>query len=98
RAFHVTGVQTCALPICARIGLGGRWRVISRRFLYDWFWRCLDRRFQPRVDGRAGVDAPVLAADHIGPFRATCGHYAGIRDLRRSSEERRAGQEGGTWR
>src|SRR5207302_3360373 len=29
RGFHVTGVQTCALPICAATDLFGRWSAWS---------------------------------------------------------------------
>src|SRR5207302_3780639 len=85
RDFHVTGVQTCALPICLRIhGPPDRIDRHSR----------IARSRGRRSGGREGTPDPAsyLARDPRGPHGAKAGDDA--RRLERS-EERRVGKE---WR
>src|SRR5690606_39794069 len=87
RDFHVTGVQTCALPICGRalpgeaLGDDGRIAVDVTRELGDAALESLasSRAHRGRVDLLAGLDA-----------RGVVG-LLGARWLR--SEERRVGKE-----
>src|SRR5439155_17281477 len=91
RDGHVTGVQTCALPICPGSGAGSAARASARepRQLV----RALSGRVRefPRGGGRAGV----AAGSGGGPsLRGTAGHTAGaaVEIGRASCRER-----GGIW-
>src|SRR5690606_39854060 len=94
RAFHVTGVQTCALPICGPRSVGAGFACLRRcRAPRGWFWG----RFsggKPRTKvGQCESDqgAPVAAERYLFEICAFLGSRAGCE----RSEERRVGKE---WR
>src|SRR5690606_40340513 len=78
RGFHVTGVQTCALPICRE---GRRRQVAAVEHADAYGGPLLPRLDQPALDGERadpGEDVPaVLTVAHLGS----------------RSEERRVGRE-----
>src|SRR5690606_39776734 len=97
RDFHVTGVQTCALPICpsdwpATAHITGDWHRSSRDPLCDAELREFIEADAPFVyagfGSMTGGDASARAEAVIEGARR-----AGLR----RSEERRVGKEGGTW-
>src|SRR5947208_11535600 len=87
RVDLVTGVQTCALPICSRRSSG-----VPPRFQ----WGC----FILILAGRGGVDAVVgvrvgwSGLDQRSLIIWRWGGRRGIRDHDHRSEERRVGKEG----
>src|SRR5690606_40989643 len=84
RDFHVTGVQTCALPIWARPGAPG--------VPWPWSWAEPGRPCTRR-------DAPPAAASARSGARARPSRARRNWSTRRAarSEERRVGKEGGAW-
>src|SRR5690606_40777096 len=88
RAFHVTGVQTCALPIC---------RTRAARAARGWHRRRVRRVRQGRGRRRSPprpVPAPGVALRKRGVVPAP-GDRLPLYHLRRS-EERRGGKGGST--
>src|SRR5690606_40472562 len=93
RAFHVTGVQTCALPIyprngkAARLGraCGGGMTMEQHHIIRS----IASLPLEGRDRGWGSVDGPQ---DHPLPSPPLKGKGAPIRNCRRS-EERRVGQE-----
>src|SRR5690606_39422141 len=65
RDFHVTGVQTCALPISPR-DLTGRARVSRCRAPMTWFRRLGQRFEDARFRGAAALIVAVIAGLSIG--------------------------------
>src|SRR5207302_6585965 len=98
RDFHVTGVQTCALPICSLV------LVTSAGLLV--------RSLSHQLNAKLGFDAvhgltfevslpPMRYPEH--PFATGMEHAAAVQFLSAAldrSEERRVGKEGraGAWR
>src|SRR5262249_56544112 len=97
RGWSVTGVQTCALPICGRTR-DGRF-VVKRKTQSK---RLTVKLKALRVEARRRMHAPV-SEQHRWLCQVLRGHYAyyglsaNFRCLKRS-EERRVGKEGGTRR
>src|SRR5690606_39888045 len=81
RDFHVTGVQTCALPISPR-DLTGRARVSRCRAPMTWFRRLGQRFEDARFRGAAALIVAVIAGLSIGFVLVP----------RARSEERRVGE------
>src|SRR5690606_40736711 len=88
RDFHVTGVQTCALPTCAEAGRDARVTLIAAgprpRVLCG-----------PAAPAAAAADAlaawdPTAAHHEFAPALALAGEVAG-RDATRSAERRVGG-------
>src|SRR5690606_41080759 len=81
RDFHVTGVQTCALPICTTSGAG---KAVLTGTVTEWTGEML------RIRSSNG-DIRELPADRIVDVQTarTQSHIDGLR-----SEERRVGKEG----
>src|SRR5690606_39813686 len=88
RDFHVTGVQTCALPIFARTRTRGRARICPDAWLWSGFRRRLPHQLHEGDRGGNVVRARVRL---IGPSRLRM-LVVGVR-----SEERRVGKEGRWW-
>src|SRR5690606_39929958 len=88
RAFHVTGVQTCALPICRAHGL-------ERRSLG--FARLADRLEELGVEERDfGQDRRVLElASSLDQLTGTAQGGLELARLSMRSEERRVGRRRG---
>src|SRR5690606_40279729 len=99
RDFHVTGVQTCALPI---LGVGGyvnthRWNGSSWNHVGGPRSIAGDGTFQMWFGDAPGTTWTLefVPADGI-PYMTT---FLGVGDSRPRSEERRVGKEGRTmWR
>src|SRR5262249_59106445 len=73
RDWSVTGVQTCALPICNWIDLIKLEGCGSRTLAELISWQCLSRAYMETPEGQAGVDViqQILRdANEIG--RASC--------------------------
>src|SRR5207302_2198730 len=90
RDFHVTGVQTCALPICA-IALV----VAAGRYLLNPFFRLLALTGAREVMTAAAlliVLGAALIMQAAGMSMALGAFLAGVR-----SEERRVGKEWRAW-
>src|SRR5690606_40052069 len=88
RDFHVTGVQTCALPISAEARAGGRGPGGSLRLVSD-----LDAALTP-FRSRPGASAVVV--DFDGTLAPIVNDPAAARPVEGSterSEERRVGKE-----
>src|SRR5207302_7962181 len=97
RDFHVTGVQTCALPISACSPMrtrSGQWQRCSRDLTpLGWNLGCLDRYFRRVLDGsirlnlglRVGLDLCRLTLE-IG--RASCRERVEIPEVGGRGEER----------
>src|SRR5690606_40878849 len=83
RAFHVTGVQTCALPIsCERFGLPGpveRWRALREEIRADILTNGYDTErntFVQHYGGRA-LDAALLLIPQVGFLSANDRRFVG---------------------
>src|SRR5690606_39803801 len=83
RDFHVTGVQTCALPISD--ALAERGRVVVRRAYADWSYFDEDRRMLTRQQVEL-IEIP----QRLGAVRKNA---ADIKLAVDRSEERRVGKE-----
>src|SRR5690606_40467904 len=87
RDFHVTGVQTCALPIFAK-GLTSAYAPLSGSIIGDRVWKVLERGTDengPIGHGWTYSAHPIGAAAGVANLKL-------IDELR--SEERRVGKEG----
>src|SRR5690606_40496101 len=82
RDFHVTGVQTCALPICA-----GRLPAAGTDPAHG-----LSAATAPRALDRAG-DVRAARAGAIAAYRAGARAAARVQEAQQRSEERRVGKE-----
>src|SRR5690606_39587739 len=94
--FHVTGVQTCALPIWAAAGVRRR-PAPDRRHGKPPLgqWPCPAGQAVPVLLGREGSSPERGGRGRPGRRAAeTLPYPAQLREGRRRSEERRAGQEG----
>src|SRR5207253_4566390 len=90
RDGHVTGVQTCALPIC----MGGESTEAWRAVLDDLIKRGLRRPEFLIADGAAGLENAIAAVwDGVPMQRCTVHKHRNL--LAHRSEERRVGKE---WR
>src|SRR5690606_41117130 len=95
RAFHVTGVQTCALPI---YGGGGPAREPERHERGCGVRGGVDGNEAGSVVGHPGRTREAVSPGGAEGFHALRGGTVGARALhgtRERSEERRVGHEGG---
>src|SRR5207245_5279208 len=91
RDATVTGVQTCALPICENGGSSCHRSETARHHIIQCGGNEAPRALPPRRGGRSRRQVGVIGGVNLIPTRA-----ARVRSLPRS-EERRVG-EGGTCR
>src|SRR5690606_40039246 len=97
RDFHVTGVQTCALPISAAVGLGTLCAAVATPFV----GRLIDRRGIRSVTlASISLFALATAAMALAPAAALgflC-MFAVVGLFSARSDERRVGKDGGSGR
>src|SRR5690606_41171473 len=94
RDFHVTGVQTCALPISYGLGLAHwlYWPVYFKRGGLKLWLTFLDKFGAPTVRGTYPPNATAEEKQRLlAALEAVTSESGVIR-----SEERRVGKEGGT--
>src|SRR5690606_40843243 len=91
RDFHVTGVQTCALPICA-----SRCFAVSHelsRFLTDYFFECdILWNELPNIVNESFLERKLLEKSKINGYRFS---HVSLLEKKKGvrSEERRVGKE-----
>src|SRR5690606_41184403 len=88
RVFHVTGVQTCALPICTKVRHGFMLGKDSKIFT----WNRLEKpwNFAKNRSHRRGTRSPQGRKAERNPSPAG----TTTRGTEKRSEERRVGKEG----
>src|SRR5690606_39508509 len=89
RDFHVTGVQTCALPIFGRAELPAR--VTMRREQLVGYVSEVRKRLDDLRRDRIYVEGGFDAAGAVG--RASCRGRGGITEARRSAEKRKNSEQ-----
>src|SRR5690606_39739403 len=91
RDFHVTGVQTCALPISSRACAGScRWNTgVSCRLSGG-------QRVKQRLPEALAAPAAQVVRQLIGTIGIAAA-YQGFQGFLARSEERRVGKGGRTW-
>src|SRR5690606_40371508 len=94
RDFHVTGVQTCALPIWAVGALDARLEIGVQRLLEGDHLRAADLAARDRrVDRAVEHEAAGVLGEQLGVRRA---EERAVREAEVRSEERRVGKDSGT--
>src|SRR5690606_39635041 len=88
RDFHVTGVQTCALPISSQLERPVRSRAIS-----------IDSSIRKAITMRVVSGIQPTGSLHLGNYLGAIRNWVRMQDAMGRSEERRVGKEWGErWR